>query len=161
VRSLTPVEAAVAVAILGSVLATALPSFVRNLHASALVEPIDGLGRIATRATALAASRPIENAYPGTVGLTPATVPAGQRATDPPGTWDHATWRELGFSQTVPHAFSFEFESKNAPDISTFRAIARGDLDGDGSLSTFEIGGHVSAGGEPTVGALDMSREVE
>lgn len=160
-RSLTPVEAAVAVAILGSVLATALPSFVRNLHASALVEPIDGLGRIATRATALAASRPTENAYPGSVGLTPATVPAGQRVADAPATWDHPTWRELGFGFTVPHSFSFLFDSKNAPDLSTFRAVAHGDLDGDGSLSTFEIGGEVHAGGEPTTGALDMFREVE
>ncbi|HMR79722.1 MAG TPA: hypothetical protein PKD61_31660, partial [Polyangiaceae bacterium] len=54
-RSLSPVEAAAIVAVLGSVLATALPSFVRNLQASRMVEPIDGLSRIASRATALAA----------------------------------------------------------------------------------------------------------
>lgn len=160
-RTLTPVEAAVAVAIFGSVLATTLPTFVHNLHASALVEPIDGLGRIATRATAIAASRPVENAYPGSVGLTPSTVPAGQRVTDPPQTWDHPTWVELGFSFNVPHAFSFAFESKNAPDISTFRATAQGDLDGDGSLSTFELGGEVKAGGEPITGSMDIHREVE
>jgi len=160
-RSLTPVEAAVAVAVLGSVLATALPTFVHNLHASALVEPIDGLGRIASRATALAASRPLENAYPASVGLTPATVPPGQRVTDPPTTWDQATWRELEFAFTVPHAFSFGFDSKNAPDLSTFRAFAHGDLDGDGSLSTFEIGGEMRAGGEPTTGPMDMNRELE
>ncbi len=160
-RSLTPLEAAVAVAIFGSVLATALPTFVHNLHASALVEPIDGLGRIATRATSLAASRPIQNAYPATVPLTPGSVPAGSRVTDPPGTWDHATWRELEFGFTVPHAFSFAFESQNAPDVSTFHALAHGDLDGDGSLSTFEIGGEVHAGGEPKTGAMDIHREVE
>jgi len=161
VRALTPVEAAVAVAVLGSVLATALPAFVRNLHASELVEPVDGLNRIATRATALAASRPVLQAYPESVGAAPADVPAGTRVTDPPGTWDHPSWRLLDFSWSVPHAFSFAFESKNAPDISSFIARSHGDLDGDGSLSTFEISGDMRAAGEPSIGPLDMSREIE
>jgi hypothetical protein len=161
VRALTPVEAAVAVAVLGSVLATALPAFIRNLHASELVEPIDGLGRIATRATALAASHPTELAYPDSVPLTPADVPAGTRVQDPPGTWDHPTWRLLDFSFSVPHSFSFEFDSKNAPDVSVFLAKAHGDLDGDGSLSSFEISGETRTGGEPTIGQLDMYREIE
>ena len=160
-RPLSPVEAAVAVAVLGSVLATALPAFIKNLHASELVEPIDGLNRIATRATALAASRSMESAYPESVGLTPAQVPAGARATDPPGTWDHPTWRLLDFSMTVPHSFSFAFDSKNAADVSVFLAKAHGDLDGDGSLSTFEISGETRSAGEPTVGQMDIYREIE
>ena len=97
VRAFTPVEVAVAVAIAGSVLATALPVFVKNLHASRMPEPIDGLGRIGARATALAASRAAESAYPETVGLTPRDVPRGERVLDPAGTWDQPTWRELGF----------------------------------------------------------------
>jgi hypothetical protein len=161
VRALTPVEAAVAVAVVGSVLATALPAFVRNLHASELVEPIDGLNRIATRATALAAARPIANAYPESVGPTPAEVPGGTRALDPPGTWDHPTWRSLDFAWTVPHAFSFSFDSQNTSDRSSFTTIAHGDLDGDGSLSTFQISGAVAAAGEPQIGPLEISREIE
>jgi hypothetical protein len=161
VRSLTALEAAVAVAVGGSLLATMLPAFVRNLHASELVEPIDGLNRIASRASAIAASRPVASAYPESVALTPTQVPAGSRVTDPPGTWDDATWRLLDFSFTVPHSFSFEFESKNAPDISVFTAKAHGDLDGDGSTSEFLIGGEVRAGGEPSVGPMDMYREIE
>src|SRR5688500_7305952 len=100
-RSLTPLEAAVLVAIAGSVLATALPAFVKNLHASELVEPVDGLARIATRATALAASRPAATAYPDSVERTPAEVPAATRVADPPGTWDHPTWRHLDFGFSV------------------------------------------------------------
>jgi hypothetical protein len=161
VRPLSPVEAAVAVAIAGSVLATALPAFIKNLHASELVEPIDGLGRIASRATALSASRALEVAYPESVPLTPAEVPAKTQVQDPPGTWDHPTWRALDFSFTVPHSFSFAFDSKNAADVSVFLAKAHGDLDGDGSLSTFEISGETRAGGEPTIGQLEMYREIE
>ena len=160
-RPLSPVEAAVAVAIASSVLATALPAFVRNLRASELVEPIDGLGRLAMRATALAASHPTESAYPESAPLTPAQVPAGVRVQDPPGTWDHPSWRLLDFSFTVPHSFSFGFDSKNAPDVSVFLARAQGDLDGDGSLSHFEISGETRTGGEPSIGRLEMYREIE
>ncbi|MBK7581859.1 MAG: hypothetical protein IPI67_16825 [Myxococcales bacterium] len=160
-RSLTPVEAAVAVAVAASVLATALPAFVRNLHASKLVEPIDGLNRIATRATAMAAARPAASAYPESVSLTPALVPAGTRVTDPPGTWEHPTWRLLDFGFTVPHSFSFAFESGGSTEQSSFYARALGDLDGDGSTSEFSISGASRAGGEPTVSAMDMYREIE
>src|SRR5688572_7266162 len=85
-RSLTPVEAAVTMAIGGSMLAAALPAFVRNLHASRLVEPIDGISALAARAVARAQGRPIEHAFPSSVGPTPERVPRGERVTDPPGT---------------------------------------------------------------------------
>ena len=160
-RSLSPVEAAAVVAVVGSVLATALPSFVRNLHASRLVEPIDGLNRIATRATALAAGRPPAAAYPASAPLTPETVPKGERVTDPKGTWDHPTWQELEFSFTVPHSYSFAFESENGPEQAKFTARANGDLDGDGLLSLFQISGQSAVGKEPGVHPLEIDREVE
>lgn len=160
-RSLTPVEAAAAVAIAGSLLASALPAFVKNLHASRLVEPIDGLNRIATRATALAAGRAADVAYPATIDLTPAQIPRGERVTDPPGTWDKATWRELDFSFTNPHSYSFAFQSTNAPGSATFRAVAHGDLDGDGVFSTFQISGESKDGEEPTTTPMEMYREIE
>ncbi len=160
-RALTPVEAAVAVAIAGSVLAAAVPAFVRSLHASRLAEPIDGLNRISVRATARAAGRPAAGAYPETVELTPREVPRGARMRDPAGTWDHPTWRELGFGFTVPHSYAFGFESKNAPGFATFRARALGDLDGDGIYSTFELGGESRDGSEPVVFPLEMTREIE
>src|SRR5687767_3192643 len=90
-RTLSPTEAALAVAIGGSVLFAALPAFVNNLHASRLAEPIDGLGAIAARATALATGQTPESAYPDSVGLTPAQVPRAERVADPPGTWEHPT----------------------------------------------------------------------
>jgi hypothetical protein len=160
-RPLTAVETAAAIALGGSLLAVTVPAFVRNLHASRLAEPIDGLNRIATRATAIAAGRPAAIAYPDTVGLTPSTVPSGKRVLDPPGTWDHPTWRRLDFEFTVPHAFSFGFESHAAKGNANFRAVAHGDLDGDGVLSTFALGGESRDGSEPTVTPLEVTREVE
>lgn len=160
-RSFTPVEAAVALAVSGSVAATAIPAFVHNLHASRLVEPLDGLNHIAARATQLAASQPAEFAYPESVPLTPPQVPRGERVTDPPGTWNHRTWRLLEFEWTVPHSFSFAFESKNAKGQAVFLARANGDLDGDGILSQFEISGQSKDGAEPTTSPLVIHREVE
>lgn len=173
-RSLTPVEAAFAIAIGGSVLATTVPAFVKNVHASRLAEPLDGLNRIAARATVLAAGRTLESAYPESVGLTPAEVPRGRRVTDPEGTWSHPTWLRLNFSIEGPHSYSFVFDSQNAAasdeearerglrrDRATFVARAHGDLDGDGSLSTFEISGETREGAEPRILPMVVRREVE
>jgi hypothetical protein len=161
VRLLGPLEAASGIAILGSLLAIGVPTFVRNLHASRLVEPVDGLSRIGARATALAAAEPAASAYPDSVGLTPDHVPRGAPVTDPPGTWEHATWRLLDFSFAVPHSYSFAFESHDAPGHATFRAVAHGDLDGDGLLSTFEISGESKDGAEPVLLPMESRREVE
>ena len=160
-RPLTPLEAAAAVALIGSILAATVPTFVRNLHASRMAEPIEGLSRIAARATALAAGAAPESAYPESAPLTPAAVPRAELVTDPPGTWDHPTWRLLDFRWTVPHAYSFEFESGNSAEESRFIARAHGDLDGDGVRSTFAIAGEMKRGGEPQILPMDIHREVE
>jgi hypothetical protein len=160
-RAFTPVEAALAVAIAGSVLFAALPAFFENLHASRMAEPIDGIGAIAARATALASGQTPESAYPDSVELTPAQVPRAERVVDPPGAWDHPTWQKLGFSQTVPHCYSFAFESRNGKGLAIFRAWANGDLDGDGIHSAFTIRGELREGGEPKALPLEIEREIE
>lgn len=160
-RSLSPVEVAAGVAVVGSLLAVGVPAFIENLHASRVVEPIDGLNRIAMRAAALAAARPASAAYPPTVPLTPEQVPRGEAQADPPGAWEHPTWRALDFGWTVPHSYSFEFESDNKPGRATFMARAHGDLDGDGVFSTFEISGESKDGAEPVTFPLESYREVE
>jgi hypothetical protein len=160
-RPLTPVEAAVAFAIFGSVLAVSVPAFLRNLHASRMAEPLDGVARLAARANMLADGSPQQSAYPDNAPLTPGVVPRATLASDPPGTWNHPSWRLLDFGFQVPHAYAFEFESKNGPEVSTFSATAHGDLDGDGVLSTFRVSGEVKPGQNPRVLPLEVMREVE
>lgn len=160
-RSLTPVEAAFAFALGGSVLAVFVPPFIRNLHASRLTEPLEGLGRISKRAAALADAAPALQAYPPSAPLTPAQVPRGELTVDPPGTWAHPTWRLLDFSLQAPHAFSFELSSVNAAERSTYTAVAHGDLDGDGVHSTFQVSGEVRPGHPPETFPLEVIREVE
>jgi hypothetical protein len=161
VRSLSAVETVTIVAVVGSVLSATIPAFVANLRASRLSEPVEALNQIALHATLYAIGRPVRVAYPASVNLTPAKVPAGQRVVDPPGTWEHPTWRRLDFRILGPHGFSYEFESQLAPNLASFSVRAHGDLDGDGVTSTFEITGDSRASEEPRVGELRVYREVE
>ena len=160
-RSLTPVEAAIAFALGGSILAVAVPEFVRGLHASRLAEPVDGLRRIAEAAVSLAANPSGEPAFPASVPLTPPEVPRGVRAEDPSGVWDQPTWRALGFAFDHPHAFSFAFESSQDGPRAHFRATAHGDLDDDDVVSTFEIENETDANRTRILPSMYVDHEVE
>lgn len=141
-RRLTPIELAIGAALLGSLAAVAIPAFVKELHASRFVEPTDGLARLGALAVAYAETN---DKFPDSAPLTPAAPPRGKKEADPANTWDHPTWKALGFrasAEGVPHAYSFSFDSAKG---NTFVAQARGDLDGDGILSTFEIKGAMRA----------------
>jgi type II secretory pathway pseudopilin PulG len=145
---MTAVEAAVAIAIVGSVLAVATPAFVRELHASRVTEAVSGLERLGAASVAYAAGRPTMQALPPSAPLTPPFVPRGVVVVDPPGTWDAPAWKAFDFRATPegsPHAFAFSFASSLGPSRSDFVARAHGDLNGNGLTSTFEIRGHASA----------------
>jgi hypothetical protein len=146
-RGVTPVEAAIAFALGGTLLAIAVPAFVRELHASRFAEPVEGLHRMSAAAIAYAQDRPPTEAFPPSAPLTPSAPPRGTRAADAPDAWDHATWKALGFRAApdgVPHAFAFGFDATRAPGRSAFVAHAHGDLNGNGVVSTFEVRGHAS-----------------
>ncbi len=159
-RRFTPVELAVGAAILGSLLAVAVPAFCRDLHASRFIEPTDGLARIGAAAIDIAER---DGGFPDSAPLTPSAPPRGKKEADPPGTWDGPTWKALAFrpvAEGVPHAYAFSFESTAGG--TAFVSRARGDLDGDGVLSTFEIRGHAGrAAGEKPALAPGMYVEAE
>jgi hypothetical protein len=159
VRRFTPVELAVGFALIASALAVAIPAFVRDVHASRFVEPTDGLARLGQSALAYAEAN---GRFPDPAPLTPAVPPRGKKEVDPPGTWDAPTWQALAFRAApdgVPHAYSFSFD---VPQPGGFVAQARGDVDGDGVLSTFEIRGILKAGEKPQlVPGLYVEAELE
>jgi len=161
VRPLSPLESVALFSVGGSVLAVFVPVFVEHLHASRLTEPIEALQRIGSRATLIAAGQDIKLAYPESVPLTPAEVPAGEAVEDPEGTWQHPTWQLLEFKFERPHHYSFAFDSKNSPAGSQFTARAHGDLDGDGLYSTFKVMGEYEPGAEPVLYPMEMDREIE
>jgi hypothetical protein len=143
---LTALEAAAAIALGGSVLAVAVPTFVRNLSSSRLAEATQGVATLGTHAVAFAADRPCADGFPPTAPLTPTSVPRGAPVVDAdPDPWLAPTWRALDFRPSppgVPHSFSFAFDTSHPRrEDSDFVAAAHGDLDGDGVLSTFEVRG--------------------
>jgi hypothetical protein len=142
-------------------LAVVVPSFVRNVHASYVSEATNGVGDLAARTLARLEAAGTIDALPESAPLTPSGVPRGIRVKDPPGTWDHPTWRALGFGFELAHAYSFQFDAERAPDVARFHALAHGDLDGDGQFSTIELGGSFKPGAAPVLSALDVAHETE
>jgi hypothetical protein len=148
-RRFTALELAIAFSLVASLLAIAVPTFVREVHASRFVEPVDGLQRMGASAILYATGRPIAQSFPTSAPLTPSAPPRGHCEPDPPGTWEQPTWIALDFRPAppdAPHCFAFSFESHLASTLSRFRAQAHGDLDGDGLPSTFEVTGHYGEG---------------
>jgi hypothetical protein len=160
-RTLSTLQLALFVALIGSVLAVFVPEFLRNLHASRLAEPISGLQHLAANATMQAAASPTRFAYPESAPRTPEQVPSGASVSDPMGTWAHPTWRLLAFEQKGPHFFSFEFESELGDQGAHFIARAFGDLDGDGELSSFELFGESHPEAHPIIYPIRIHREIE
>ncbi len=160
-RGITALEAAVGIALIGSVLAVAVPTFVRNMSSSRLVEATSGLERIGNRAVANAAGKACSDAFPASAPLTPEAVPRGKPAVDPdPDPWQHPTWKALDFRaspQGVAHSFSFAFDHGDA----SFVAHAHGDLDGDGTTSTFEVRGRCNGSGASMVPGMYVESELE
>jgi len=153
----------VAFALVGSLLAVAVPTFAREVHASRFVEPVEGLRRIGMGAIAYAQEHTVGQGFPPSAPLTPATPPRGRCEADPPGLWDSPTWRALDFrpgTEGVAHCFAFAFDRAVSPARSAFRAHAHADLDGDGITSTFEITGQY-LDGDPRGPVIDPGMFVD
>jgi hypothetical protein len=160
-RTLTPVELAALTAVVGSVLAVMVPSFVRNVHASYVSEATSGVNSLAARAAARYEAAQATNALAESAPLTPSSVPRGARVKDPPGTWEHPTWKALEFGFTTPHAYSFAFNLEVTPELAKFGAVAHGDLDGDAVLSTIALEGSFRPGKAVELSAMDIQHEIE
>jgi hypothetical protein len=128
----TPVEGAVAFAIVGSIVAVGVPSCIRSVRTSRTAEATENLDRVAHAATTYlndSTKKPLAAAP-----LTPPIVPRGSPAADPPGAWEHPSWQALGFSLEDAHWYAYRLEVEDR----AVRVVAQGDLDGDGILSTYE-----------------------
>lgn len=162
-RGVSVVEGTIIFAIGGALLAITVPAFVREIHASRFVEPVDGLQKLSSAAVTYAHEKAVKDAFPPTTSLTPSEPPRGARAVDPAGAWDTPTWTALGFrpvAEGVPHLFAFGFDATLTPAKSSFVAHAHGDLDGDGVRSTFEVRGHV-AEGDPAGAVIEPGMYVD
>lgn len=133
-RGSRAIELSVAFAVVGSALAAGVPSCVRAVRLSRTAEAAESLERLTVQGLVYLEQKgaPKLSSTP----TTPAQVPAGKPAVDPEGTFAHPTFKALAFEPPQPHWYSYRVEID--PDPATpLRAVAHGDLDGDGVLSTF------------------------
>jgi type IV pilus assembly protein PilA len=75
------------------------------------------------------------------------TMVKGQKYLSKPSEWDDSGWRCLRFSMQDPQYFQYQYTatgSRNAAG-NQFIATARGDLDGDGSTSKFQLIGELKS----------------
>lgn len=103
-----------------------------------------------------------------TVPAMPGADSDGDGRCDPnPLFWNQATWVALHFELNTPHLFQYEYASQGKKRAARFQAMAYGDLDCDGDLSTFQLVGsgdrHATDEGcdQVTASALYSDRETE
>lgn len=91
--------------------------------------------------------------FPASTPLTPATTACKDgksvKHMPTPGLWDHPTWKALNFEIADPFYYQYQYVS----DGKSFTARVLGDLDCDGTLSTFERVGQIDGQGNVNGGA--------
>ena len=66
--------------------------------------------------------------------------------------WQHPTWQALDFAMHDPHYYSYQFKTETNEGVTSYTALAYGDLDCDGDYPTFSLYGQVIDGEVQTVG---------
>lgn len=84
---------------------------------------------------------------PSSEGWTP-KVPCCKQAdgvcTADPELWKTTTWRQLRFSLLEPHYYQYRFTSGGENKEAKFMVEARGDLDCDGTFSSYSMSGRIT-----------------
>lgn len=148
----TLVELMIVVAILGVLAALAIYGVARYLKNAKTAEATRALGSLETgqrqqyqRETSWppGSSDRFEHVFCPTSPATPAAVPKGEKIVVPPLLWNHEGWTCLKFSMNDPQYYQYEVVNNAIPGLSAaYTASARGDLDGNGTTSLFELVGH-------------------
>lgn len=166
---LTLIEAALLLSLFGVVMAVFVPSFLRRVRTNKIDEASELLAELSRRTGAYYVAHG-EDCLPPSAGPTPEvpTMEPSEVDFSAPETPGHETWQALGFGAEHPVRFSYEYSASRsgcglaaseAPVSIVFRA--RGDLDGDGVLSTFERRATLDAGRFRPADALRVERRTE
>ena len=163
-KGFTLIELMIVVAIIGILAAVAIPAFMKNARKAKTPEAVTNVKKLYEGARSYFEEEsvgrgvvtPIAKQFPNTPG-TP-TEPAlgaccgfaGKKCPPDNTLWTDPSWQALKFSMDDPHYYSYTYQAAGTELASLFSARANGDLDCDGSYSTFEMVGRVQSDGTVT-----------
>ncbi len=169
-RAFTLVELMIVVAIIGVLAALAIYGVSRYLKHSKTAEATSNLGAIENgarqqyqRETPFAGDdNKFVHTFCPSAGLTPAAVPVASKIKTVAADWNTAGWTCLKFNIDSPQFYAYKYESNSATGTDAmYTATANGDLDGNGTMSTFELTGHGGPLGDAVRDSLRMLKEDE
>jgi hypothetical protein len=155
----TPIEklqpSTTSVVTVGMLAAIAIPAFMKNARKAKTTEAVVGVKKIFDGAREF---WEVGHTLPPSTEITPplgacCKQPEGRCAPDPT-LWTSPAWLAVRFSMDDPHRYSYQLVT----DATSFTARAFGDLNCDGTYSTFELVGRIQADG--SVASPDGVRRV-
>ena len=170
-RGFTLVELMIVVAIIGILAALAIYGVTKYVKNAKTAEAREALGRMGKDANAvyeresmtsavmnLGTSTGISRRLCASATAVPSTVPKAQKFQSSPSLWGGsatAGWQCLKFSMNDPQYFQYDYQATNpTQDDGSFSCLAHGDLDGDGTASTFFMAGGIKSDGKKKAAVL-------